>query len=223
MCVILHAQSTKDIWKIKHDIKAIWQANPDGAGITYCTHGKVMLVKGLMSLTSLRKALNNLVPDKTPLSIHFRMATHGSVCAPNTHPFDCGHGCTLMHNGIISGLGKGGLQGESDTAHLARILKRLCIQDKIDLCGALSGKYLITAPKCTYLIGPFEEYKGLKLSNTYWKPSAGFVKYDWDSYKRHRPYFNSTANHPKQSTLADDDTVNGNGLINSEVGLWNHE
>jgi predicted glutamine amidotransferase len=100
------------------NIKAMWNANKDGAGIMYTYNGKVYVEKGFMKLDDLLRALTDL--DKkiniknTPLVMHFRITTHGGTSPYNTHPFpvssneehlkalDLSCNLAMVHNGIIN-------------------------------------------------------------------------------------------------------------------------
>lgn len=71
--------------------------NPHGCGIV----SPSTFYKGL-SFAAFMKAARRVDRDE-PCLIHFRWATHGSVCAENCHPFyDETTGTYFMHNGILS-------------------------------------------------------------------------------------------------------------------------
>ena len=92
--------------------------NPDGAGFMLAAKNSVYGFKGLMTfeeftdeLARAEKRFGKL--DKLPVVLHFRITTHGSSVAGNTHPFPLKSGYREMrktqwcadqgfaHNGII--------------------------------------------------------------------------------------------------------------------------
>ena len=113
MCVIaIKRQGVK--MPDEQTLKTMWTNNPHGAGIMYARDGRVYIDKGYMDWTAFYERIKTL-GDVTNESvvIHFRIATHGSVCPGNTHPFpvtanvanlsklrgSCKVG--VAHNGII--------------------------------------------------------------------------------------------------------------------------
>lgn len=122
MCVI--AVKKKGIAMPSNDsIKAMWEANEDGAGFMYALDGQVHIKKGFMKLTDMTKALLSLEKHlmkkgtnltDVPMVMHFRITTHGGTSAGNTHPFaitknekvlaetDVVTDLGLAHNGIIN-------------------------------------------------------------------------------------------------------------------------
>jgi predicted glutamine amidotransferase len=119
MCVI--AVKNHGISLPKDDeIDAMWNTNPDGAGIMYLHNGKVYIEKGFMKLTDLKRALaslnERLDTKNTPMVLHFRITTHGGTSPHNTHPFPISNNtehlkaldltCSvgMVHNGIISSM-----------------------------------------------------------------------------------------------------------------------
>lgn len=73
------------------------KANRDGAG--FCTStGKSY---HSMSFFKLMSELGK-IDDGEAVIIHFRWATHGSICRRNCHPFyDKAHGLFFAHNGVL--------------------------------------------------------------------------------------------------------------------------
>jgi hypothetical protein len=78
----------------KNELLAMHRANPHGMGFA-C---KSMHYKGM----NFERFYNRLqfVPEDEDVIIHFRFATHGSVCVQNCHPFHKG-GIWFAHNGIL--------------------------------------------------------------------------------------------------------------------------
>ena len=101
--------------------------NPDGAGYAYVDDfGVVQMVKAA-SYEEIKEQmsadLDNFY-ERTSFLIHFRIATHGSVCGANSHPFRLSHGGVMIHNGILSI--KGLPKGVSDSKYFANnVLSKL--------------------------------------------------------------------------------------------------
>jgi hypothetical protein len=85
-------------------LRTSWLNNPDGGGFMYEDSGKLIVRKGFMKFDSFLLAYKK-IPDlkNNEVAIHFRIATHGTVCPSNTHPFWIEKGkSALVHNGILS-------------------------------------------------------------------------------------------------------------------------
>lgn len=132
MCLIIHKPVNVTI---PEDIlESGLRRNPDGWGIVYRSAGQVVALHGCYVSTRksrkmLRRALRDQVGPRECL-VHLRMATHGKVSLENTHPFRVrmagSDDVWLMHNGVLSGYGKSGAEGESDTRDfLVRIIEPL--------------------------------------------------------------------------------------------------
>lgn len=112
MCVIV--VKPKDKRMSEELIRACWDSNPDGAGVSYVNKGNVIIDKGIMTVDELIKKINKLQNKK--LVVHFRYATHGLVDEGNTHPFPVSHfheelrkkkirtSVAVHHNGVIRGV-----------------------------------------------------------------------------------------------------------------------
>lgn len=174
MCLITYSECVKHILDLPLD--TIWKANSHGAGIITYQGNKLQASKGYMTLETLERRLEH-VPKKTPIAIHFRLATHGNINEYNTHPFKVGNIAYLMHNGILAGLGTSGTKGKSDSAHLARILSKLSYKDQLALLDELSGRFLLAHKKETTMHGNFEKYKHTYCSNTYFIAKPNLFKY----------------------------------------------
>lgn len=46
--------------------------------------------------------LKRVATDDRTVAVHFRWATHGSVCLANTHPFNYHNQLLMMHNGVLN-------------------------------------------------------------------------------------------------------------------------
>lgn len=99
-------------------ISKAFAANNDGFGLAYSDGNSVRIRKGAMSLKKVRRLLSNVLdPVSKDMILHFRVATHGSVCPENCHPYPVTENKGLMrattlttnmaiaHNGIITGYG----------------------------------------------------------------------------------------------------------------------
>jgi len=168
MCLILIAENISDITDNVNLLDA-WRSNSDGAGIAYLKNGEIRVKKGLMNYKSFSIAVDR-IPKKCPIAIHLRLATHGSVSRDNCHPFPV-RDHYLMHNGVITALGKSGKHGESDSAHLARILTRLPERERLPLLGSIYGRFAYISQREILHVGQFEERKGVLLSNLNFEPS----------------------------------------------------
>lgn len=112
-----------------------------------------------------------VVPVKENCIIHFRLATHGSVCESNCHPFyDKNTGVWFAHNGILSIKPKGDMT-DSETAFRRVLLPAL--HDSIYSPEfAKKAKSIIGGSKFAFMqdgqlraFGHFIEYGGCFYSN----------------------------------------------------------
>lgn len=163
MCVI--AVKNKGVAIPNHKaLKAMWDANSDGAGLMYALDNKVYIEKGFMSFKDFNRAVSQLSNklDKKgvdakdiPMVFHFRITTHGGTSASNTHPFpvspktehlkalDLSTDLAVAHNGIISGMTDASDKTLSDTmVYIADILSPLAVLNKNFYANA-GGKTLL--------------------------------------------------------------------------------
>jgi hypothetical protein len=97
-------------------LKNCWENNDNGAGVMYSDNDAVNIRKGFLRWEEFEEFYKTTFADterfeKSSIVFHFRLATHGSVCAENTHPFpviddnpgglDITTGLAVMHNGVI--------------------------------------------------------------------------------------------------------------------------
>jgi len=96
MCLIIEKRRHDKVPQVLID--SAWARNHDGYGIMYIYNNRVVVHKG----NKRRQLMHDLslLRDKEAY-IHLRMATHGKKDIINTHPFNCGQGVYLMHNGIV--------------------------------------------------------------------------------------------------------------------------
>lgn len=170
--------------------------NDDGAGFMYRqADGKVRIEKGFMSYRKLMDAIEEIPYDlKTiDLAMHFRLATQGSVCAENCHPFPISSArkdlratsitshAGLVHNGIIHFCDKAKVKGKdhkdmSDTQiFIKNVLSQLPIKQLRNqamaelILEATSSKFMIMTRDDNLLIGGFIEDNGVYYSNRTYK------------------------------------------------------
>lgn len=101
MCVIASVPATKNI--DNKTLDQMWKRNPDGGGIAWIDeNGKVQIYK-TMKLKSFKLKFKEVVAKygKSDILVHMRIATHGSVCIDNNHPFHIDPNTVFAHNGIM--------------------------------------------------------------------------------------------------------------------------
>jgi hypothetical protein len=200
MCIIIYkdvgvANPTDQI------LSTCFRTHKDGFGVMFRVGDKVAIHKGLFNLDSIKKVVSR-VPKNCEATYHFRMATHGGVCASNCHPFplsgkndalrttsgifDSG----LVHNGIISGFGTRNESNLSDTMNFIKYLCKSCPTFSFDNISKKVkghyGKFVVFTPSMTYFLGDFVEENGLKYSNpTYreWGCGVGSLG-TWDAKQK---------------------------------------
>ena len=106
MCIIasIPAGSTID----EPTLNQMWKSNPDGGGIAYIEDGKVKTYKS-MKLKKFRSNFFRILDEHgdSDILVHTRIATHGSICIPNVHPFPVMQdgeeldNLVFAHNGIL--------------------------------------------------------------------------------------------------------------------------
>jgi hypothetical protein len=100
------------------------QSNPDGWGMAWIRHGTVHVHKELHSLKRFMKRIRRACRSGSPVLVHFRFATHGSVGFANTHPFAVDAQTVVAHNGILHGFGQNKQADLSDTAEFVQTVLR---------------------------------------------------------------------------------------------------
>lgn len=98
MCIVIYKPAGKIL--PKSTLKNSWQSNKDGAGFAYADGERVHIVKGFMHFKRFWKEY--VKHQEQAMLIHFRIATCGSVCPANTHPFRMNDQCAMAHNGMLS-------------------------------------------------------------------------------------------------------------------------
>lgn len=189
MCVIAYKPNNV---RISYEtVLDMWIANPDGAGFAVITPEHTLIMKGYMSPPSLFKALQPFQAQE--VVIHFRYATHGEKTAPMTHPFvvhpdlkeslkltnRTSHG-VLFHNGVIPHFGTNKLSDTLDF-NLRALAPMSFIEDVCDLLEALASKFVVVYRGGYELIGEFEPYEGMQVSNTYFTFMNNHLGYNEDT------------------------------------------
>lgn len=174
MCVIAIKPRNK---KINYKTaKKMWDSNPDGAGIACHLSKTTIISKGYMDFKDLWLDLNNM--QDLLLVVHFRLATHGDKNQAMTHPFVISSDLAestkcytetekpvIVHNGIITGYGNQIISDTSD--FILRVLSKFdTVQDMKGVLGLTNSKFVVMHENKLHLIGKFEKYKGLTVSNT---------------------------------------------------------
>lgn len=101
MCVIASVPATQNINDETLDL--MWKRNPDGGGIAWIDeNGKIQVYKS-MKLKSFKRKFKEVTAKygKSDILVHMRIATHGSVCLDNNHPFHIDPNTVFAHNGIM--------------------------------------------------------------------------------------------------------------------------
>jgi hypothetical protein len=120
MCIIIHKPEGETV--SKDILKRCWDKNDDGAGFMWRSDNSIWGNKGYMSFKALLNGLEDAgfydpekkeLTEKYALTIHFRLASHGTVKPANCHPFPVSDDYSLLktryweadvgiaHNGII--------------------------------------------------------------------------------------------------------------------------
>lgn len=117
MCLIAYSPNGV---ALPHDVfSCARKTNPDGIGIV--SREGVQRFVGKKPQKRARAVLADLALRRVPYSVHFRWATHGSVCQELTHPYLAADKATyVMHNGVITWAGDAAGLRDSDTSVFVR-------------------------------------------------------------------------------------------------------
>jgi predicted glutamine amidotransferase len=111
MCLIIRTETTKPISK---ELMEHWcQRNGDGWGMMWLQNNTINIHRS-MKVAELWDKYQEL-KEFNPI-IHLRWRTHGDTDLANCHPYYCGNGIFLMHNGVISNADNYN-KSKSDTWH----------------------------------------------------------------------------------------------------------
>jgi predicted glutamine amidotransferase len=110
MCLIIRAEPQYNISKALMDDFAV--RNDDGFGVMWIENNRIHAEKyGPDKMDQLFSVYQRL-KDKEHW-IHLRMRTHGDTTESMSHPYYCGYGIWLMHNGVLDTQGED--KSKSDT------------------------------------------------------------------------------------------------------------
>ena len=80
------------------------RSNSDGVGFAYYSEkNNIVIEKGTNVHEMKDKYFSRVAKngERSPFIVHFRLATHGSVCDSNCHPFRINENDVMIHNGIL--------------------------------------------------------------------------------------------------------------------------
>lgn len=170
------------------ELRAMWDANPHGAGYMVARNGKVEIRKGFMTFLDFAlSVIQECFTDADPVVYHFRISTQAGINPEMTHPFpltanrklhqklDLTCPVGIAHNGIISLTSDRSERTYSDTSlfiaqYMTKIIKR---RKDLDDADKLEMIYLLAQSKFCFLagdgtirtVGQFAEKDGILLSN----------------------------------------------------------
>lgn len=168
MCILVVAKAGYNM-PTKEELKAMRRANPHGMGFA----SKTLSYKG-MNFEAFYHTLM-CVPKGENVIIHFRYATHGSICIKNCHPFKRGK-MWFAHNGILD-IKPSGDMTDSETAFkniLYPAAKKYGIHSdelryKVSQIIGSSKFAFLDQKGDISMFGHFERYHG------YWCSNLGFT------------------------------------------------
>lgn len=196
MCLII--ETKKDIPLSDKLLLEFVNRNDDGFGFMYIKDNKLEVEKHVDKPKELLIERYQALKDYEPM-IHLRMKTHGLIDHENTHPYPCGNGIWLMHNGVFSA-GNSWDTSKSDTWHfIDRIIKpmfewgnphkmirtpffqalmeRMVGANNRLVFGDRGGFVIINKQAWHTITEPTTEAVGLLVSNTYaWSQNAFIPK-----------------------------------------------
>jgi predicted glutamine amidotransferase len=210
----------------------MFYANGDGAGWAYAKDGKIYFSKGYTNMNKFIKAVQKLPLDVERM-VHCRIATHGGVSKPLTHPFPISrdyakmemlngvlsHGYILAHNGILSNFTPP--SNHSDTEELVRCLAN-CKSDIMDegmrdiINMLISGSrvaILNTDGKINRYGTGWTQIDGIWFSNTHFKYHT--LRYyddawdEWDEWygRAYKNYKSVTSTSEKKESKSSSDSL----------------
>lgn len=227
MCILAVAEAgavfSRDI------LEDMFFANSDGAGWAYAKNGKIYFSKGYTSVNKFIKAVQKM-PSSVARMVHCRIATHGGVSKPLTHPFPISRsyakmealsgtmssGYILAHNGILSNFTPDA--SHSDTEELVRCLANI----KCDIMGedmreAINAMVAGSRVAILNTDGKINRYGagwsydgGIWYSNTYFKYTArkySSYAYGWDDDYYYSPPKKTAEEKPKTDAIPDIKTL----------------
>lgn len=201
MCVIAYMDGSTRL--NDDDVKRMFEANPDGAGLCYPSNGRVVIRKGFFTVDALLDEYH-AIPDGVPVIMHCRIATSGGINEKTCHPFAVGRSlkktnkrsCNIAfaHNGILSGLGS---KFASDTQeyvmHVVAPLVHKSHESRLEDMDYILNIIEATSQDCRFafmdasgdvrLIGEWSDYHGAKVSNLAFTATS----YTWGKWRHQLP------------------------------------
>lgn len=169
MCVIIHKPENTKLNREKFE--QCWRRNAHGLGFHSVKDGLWYTKKGLMDMEEAWKEIEPFTDTSADSVFHFRIQSRGGVSPELTHPFECGNERYLFHNGTVKIFPH--LNGDSDTAGLAKLITLLTDEDACSLLKVLSDKahgrfVFVDSKKNKHIFGDKESVTqdGLWFSNT---------------------------------------------------------
>lgn len=191
MCVICASRS--GVRQPSEDqLRAMFQANPHGAGYMTARDGKVEIKKGFMTWAAFADAINaEHFRATNPVVYHFRISTQAGTGPEMTHPFPLTNhieACKFLtatvpmgvaHNGIIRLTSDSRDREYSDTAHFVAEFLAYLVRDPMDAANpAIRSAIERLAPGSKFAlmdgdgtittVGDWINARGLIYSNLYW-------------------------------------------------------
>lgn len=188
MCLVVYKPSGADMPDQEYLENAFYN-NSDGAGFMYQFSGCVRIRKGFMKIDLLLDALDSLSDKLTKdLVIHFRQATHGTVCPEQTHPFPLSRitrDLTALHIVCFRGMAHNGIikidhsVDESDTmAFVRKVLAYKVVYDHLESPAIkILLEKMVNGSKFAIM-----DSDGVKLIGNGWQIEDG-VYYSNESYR----------------------------------------
>lgn len=162
MCVIWTAEP--GYMPTEQDLTEMRWANPDGGGVAWHDGERLHRYRNPDNRKVLAYIYSHWDELKASATLgHFRLATHGSVCEKNCHPFACSEGY-MAHNGIAIDYVNGRYASDSRNAIEAW-------DEGLDpLTDGRNGKYCLLTKdgEIRWLYGRQPYGEGVAVSNWFW-------------------------------------------------------
>lgn len=200
MCILI-AKKAGVKTPSKKTLENCFKANPDGAGYAYINGKKMYLNKGFMTFADFWRSFRAVDVTEKDCIIHFRIATHGTVCVDNCHPFAINGQICAAHNGVLSIPSKNN-KTDSEiffTEICAPLIENFGIEsplfkEVIRLSIGTSKIAFLDIDSGLHTFGHFIESGGVLFSNRSFEsvPEYKFQSGRWDfKAKRFMPYENT--------------------------------
>lgn len=188
MCVIAVCQKQPTI----KNLRAMWDANPQGAGVAWSDGKRVHYVKGIMTFDALREIVGKM---DGPFVVHTRISTVGGTREDLCHPFVVSAAspltlkgktdAVLFHNGHwgdwaenlrLSTVSTGAKMPEGAFSD-SRAMAVLCGRHGLNFARLIpdSQRVCVVTPDTITRYGKgWSDVDGMSVSNTNWQPRAAF-------------------------------------------------